>query len=190
MNVPTGEPIERGRKVTKINSRDYVKSLMEKEFTGYSAITIHGETGLEEGIVIYQNGEIVASDYSYFRYNKQYRAKEGLDRAFNALNSRSGVLDTYKLSSHQLQLVITLNDECTLGEPINQENLDIPSMFRREYEEQLIEEETEEMTREQLMKKYGLTGLQDNKDTGGQLLQKAREEHRTLRKFLEREKSR
>ncbi len=189
MNVPTGEPIERGTKVPKINPRQYIESLMDKDFDGYISITIKGETGLEEGTLVYQEGEIVSSDYLYFRYNKQYKAKDGLKRTLNAFNSRNGIIDTYKLSSHQTQLILTMNRDCKLMEPINKEKLDIPRKFTLEYEEELIEEETKQLTREQLMKKYGLTGLKESEDTGGQLIQKAREEHRTLEKFLEKEKT-
>lgn len=188
MNVPTGEPVERGREVQKIQPKEYITNLMDKDFTGYTAVTIHGETGLEEGIAAYKNGEIVSSSYMYFRYNEHYRAEDGMKRFINALNSRNGIIDTYKLSSHQIQLVLTLNEECALEEPVNKEGLEVPAQFNTGYEEKLIKEETRELTREQLMKKYGLTGLRESEDTGGQLLQKAREEHRTLRKFLEKEK--
>lgn len=189
MNVPTGEPLERGRNVPDIKPEEYIESLLDKDFSGYNSVTIYGETGLEEGTIVYKNGEIISGDYQYFRYNEQYRGKEGIKRALNAMNSRNGIVDTYKLSSHQIQLILTLNEECKLEEPISMEELEIQRHFSTDYEEELIEEETRELTREQLMKKYGLVGLKESEDTGGQLVQKAREEHRTLEKFLDKRKS-
>jgi len=188
MKVPTGEPVERGRKVEKISPKHTVHSLLDSDFTGYNTITIHGETGLEEGIIVYKNGEVIGSEYIYFKYNKSYRAEEGLKRSMNALNSNNGIMDTYKLSSHQLQLTKTMNEESMLTEPKTKEELELPTSFSTEYEEELMKEETKELTQDQLLKKYGLTELESTEDTGGQLIQKARQEHRTLEKFLKREK--
>lgn len=187
MNVPTGSQVERGREVPEIDAQNYLESLMDKDFTGYSAVTIHGETGLEEGLIIYHDGEIIGSEYLYFQYNKTYSSEEGLERNLNALKSRNGVIDTYKLSSHQLQLVKTLNEEEMLSESIDEEKLEVPESFSLKYEEKLIEKKTRELTREQLLRKYGLTALSSNQDTAGQLVQRAREEHRTLEDFLKRE---
>lgn len=188
MDIPTGEPVERGREIPNIDPENYISRLMDEDFTGYSAITIHGETGLEEGVIVYHNGEIRASDYLYFRYDEECKVKDGLERSLNALRSENGIIDTYKLSSHQLQLVITLNEESVIEKPISKEELEIPESFSIYYEEQLMEEETKELSRNQLLKKYGLTALSSSKDTAGQLVQKAREEHRTLEDFLEKER--
>lgn len=188
MNVPTGSPVERGREVPNINPRDYIERLMDQGFSGYNSITIHGETGLEEGTIIYQNGEIISGDYLYFRYDKQYMAEEGIERALNALRSRNGIIDTYSLSSHQIQLILTLNEECKLRQSINKEKLELPSHFTLDYEEKLIKKKTKELTRDELLKKYGLTALRTSEDTGGQLIQKAREEQRSLEKFLKKRK--
>ncbi len=184
MNIPTGSPVERGREVPKINPRKYMHQLMDQGFRGYNSITIHGETGLEEGTIIYRNGEIISGDYVYFRYNKQYQAEEGIKRALNALRSRNGVIDTYSLTSHQVELILTLNEDCTLREPISKDKLQLPSHFTRDYEEKLIKKKTQELSRDELLRKYGLTALQTSRDTGGQLIQKAREERRSLEKFL------
>jgi len=188
MKVPTGEPVERGRKVQKISPKHTIQTLIENDFTGYNTITIHGETGLEEGVIVYKDGYIIGAEYIYFKYNKTYIAEEGLERALNALNSKNGIMDTYKLSSHQLQLAKTMNEENMLQEPIGKEELEVPTTFNKEYEEQLMKKETKELTQSELLKKYGLTQLETSKDTGGQLVQKARQEHRTLEKFLEKEK--
>jgi len=190
MKIPTGEPVERGTKVPKTSPRNIIEGLMKDKFTGYNAITIHGETGLEEGVIIYKNGKIIGSEYSYFKYNKKYMSKEALERSLNALKSRNGVIDTYKLTSHQIQLTKTMNEEAMLSEPVGKEELEIPSTFTTKYEEGLMEKRTKKLTKEELLKKYGLTGLSSSEDTSGQLIQKAKQEQRTLEKFLEREKRR
>lgn len=188
MKIPTGEPVERGTKIPKISPRHTIESLMKDKFTGYSAITIHGRTGLEEGIMIYKDGKIIGSEYMYFKYNKRYKSKEALMRSLNALNSRNGIIDTFKLTSHQIQLTKTMNEEAILFESIGKEELEIPSSFTTGYEEELIEKKTKELTKEELLKKYGLIGLKESEDTAGQLMQKARQESRTLEKFLRKEK--
>lgn len=188
MKIPTGEPVERSIEIPKINPRHTIESLMDDGFTGYSTLTIHGETGLEEGIIVYKNGKIIGSEYAYFKYSKRFKSEKALERTLNAFNSRNGIMDTYKLTSHQIQLFKTMNEESILQEPIDKEKLELSSSFTTKYEEELMKKKTKKLTREQLMKKYGLTGLETNEDTGGQLVQKARQEHRTLKKFLEKEK--
>ena len=141
MNIAAGKPVERGRRLTEINVDSYVKKLMSEAFNGYVCIATHGKTGLEEGVLVLHNGQIASSDYDYYAFNKNYTAEEGLARTLNALKAEKGILDSFALSSYQVQLILTLNEECTLKQRVDASTFQIPSVFSNTFEDKLLGEQ-------------------------------------------------
>lgn len=177
MNITAGNPLERGKYLDEIDTRAFIVKLMEKSFSGYICVAIQGKMGLEEGTVVLHNGAIVSSDYEYFYYNKTFKADSGLERSLNALRAPIGVVDAFSLSAYQVQLILTLNEENNLKKSVTTEDLIVPAAFSFNYEEELGEEvPEEEVTREQMLKRLGLTRLVGAGATRTALIKKAKEE--------------
>lgn len=189
MNIASGTPVQRGISLSDINPKEYLVKLMTEKFNGYTCVTIKGKKGIEEGILVFHDGNIVSSDYEYYRYNKRYVAEEGLLRTLNAFLASKGVVDSFSLSPYQVQLIMTLNDDCNLkNEIMSVASLPFPNSFSYSYEEALAETkgETKEYAKEVLLKKYGLSKLAAPKITRAVLLESAEEENEKIDKIIKK----
>lgn len=191
MNIAAGTPLERGKDLRDINPKSYLEKMISEKFNGYISIAIKGKNGFEEGTVVFHNGDLVSSDYDYYKFNKNFKSGEGLERSLNAMHSKEGILDSFSLSSYQVQLVLTLNEEANLKEKVTNDNLKVPDSFSFKYEEELEKElPKEEMSKEQLFNKLGLSDKAGEKTTKEVLIEKAKEEDKDIIKTVvnEREK--
>jgi hypothetical protein len=187
MNIAAGDPLERGKYLKDFEPKEYLLRLMNEKFNGYVCISIHGKTGIEEGVIVLHNGLIVSSDYEYFRYNKRVKGNEGIKRCLNAFLSGTGIVDSFSLSPYQVQLILTLNEDCALTTKIEASTLALPSTFSQAYEDEqvaLAPKPVEEMTRDVLLKKYGISKLAPPKVTRTGLLETAKKEHEDVKKLL------
>ncbi len=155
MKITAGNPLERGKDIAITNSKEYITKLLQEEFNGYVCIMIKGIHGLQEGVILIHNGKIVAASYDYFYYMRQYTAEPALERTLNAMMAKTGVLDTFSLSSYQVQLVLTLNEEAGLKKPVDAGSLKMPEKYSEEYEKALIQKR-EEQKKGEIAKKLGL----------------------------------
>lgn len=178
MNITAGTPFELGKGLESIRPKDYLANLMQKGFSGYACVAVHGKMGLEEGVLVFHSGSIVSSEYNYFYFNKSFKAEQGLEKSLNAFLSSAGILDAFSLTSSQVQLVLTLNEENNLKTQITPANLSFPVSFSYSYEDELRKEkpEEEEVTKEEMLKRLGLTRLVGSKTTRGELVKKAKED--------------
>ncbi len=174
MKLPAGNPIERGKTLKELNAEEHLKKLSEEQFTGYLCVTIHGKKGIEEGILLYHKGKIVASSYEYFYYDRTFKAEEALKRTLNALKANFGVVDYFSLSPSQVQLALTLNDEFNLEKALEFEEINLPKVFSQEFEEKIAEEQGE-LSKEEFFKKLGLQKA-GKKATYAQIVEKAKKE--------------
>lgn len=189
MNITSGNPVQKGASLSEINPKDYMAKLMEEKFNGYMCVTIKGKTGIEEGALIFHNGNIVSSDYEYYRYNKRFVAEEGLKRMLNSLVASKGVVDSFSLSPYQVQLVMTLNEDCNLrNEVMSVSSIDFPNAFSPAFEDSLSGEKVEGKgyEKELLLKKYGLAKLSGPKLTRAILLESAEEEYKKVDKMIKK----
>ena len=193
MNVAAGNPVERGKYLEQINPKQYVNKLIIEQFNGYLCVSIHGLKGLEEGTIFFHNGNIVSSNYEYFKFNKAYLAEEAIKRSLNALLAKTGVIDLYSLSSYQVQLILTLNEENNLKNKITKKEFNFPLSFNEDYEKQLITELGEDISKEDLLKRFGLTKTVARDSTRIQLISKANAENeqieKTVQKAIEKKES-
>jgi hypothetical protein len=187
MNIAASEPLERGKYLGEVDTKEYVLKMMAGKFNGYICVTIAGRGGIEEGVIVFHDGAIVSSDYEYFRYDKRFKADEGLKRSLNALCSKKGVIDSFSLSPYQVQLILTLNEDCTLAQKVMPETLAMPAAFSSSYEEQLEEVPApKEDERTALLKKYGIVTLREPTVTKGALIAGAMDEHVKLEELLKK----
>ena len=158
MNISAGKPIDKGKEASSITPKTYISSFMDTSFSGHLVITGEGLYGIEEGILLFNDGNIIASSYSYFSFNKEFKAMEALSRTLNAFKNKKSIIDTYSLASYQVQLVTSLNGEYLLDTPVNKTNLTTPSKYSTYYEQQLIDDEKKQssLNREDLLKKFNL----------------------------------
>ena len=182
MNIAVGNAVEMGKILGTFDVKSYLIRLMDEKFNGYVCITALGKTGLEEGLLIFHNGLIASSDYEYYKYNKRFKAEEGLKRTLNAFYAKNGVVDSFSLSVYQVQLILTLNEECNLHEKIGKENLKLPESFSFSFEEELMEKKEEVVSKEVLLKKYGLARLFAPGATRKELIESMKKEHEFIEK--------
>ncbi|NYZ79883.1 DUF2226 domain-containing protein [Candidatus Micrarchaeota archaeon] len=181
MNISAGTPLERGKKISETNVRDYIERLMAERFDGYVSISSMGKYGLEEGTIVFHNGAFVSSDYEYCKFNKSFKSTLGLERSLNALLSKNGVLDSFSLTANQVQLILALNEEANLEAPVTKETMKIPVSFSQSYEEDLSSSlPSPEMSKEQLFKKLGLSKQPGEKTTRETLMEKAKAEDKEI----------
>ncbi len=161
MRISAGKVIDKGKATEEINAKEYILNLMNASFNGYITVTAEGNYGLEEGIIVFSEGKIVASSYNYFTFEKEFRAEEALKRSLNAFLNPRAIIDSYALESYQVQLFMTLNDDYLLKEGVGPENLTVPNSFSRDFENEVLHssKEASGLSREALLKKYNLVML-------------------------------
>ena len=189
MNIASGTPVQKGVALRDVNPKEHVVKLMKEKFNGYTCVTIKGKNGVEEGVLVFHDGNIVSSDYEYYRYNKRYTAEEGLIRTLNAFLASKGVVDSFSLSPYQVQLIMTLNDDCNLkNEIMSESSIPFPNAFSYSYEDALTEtkRETKEYAKDVLLKKYGLSRMVGPKVTRAVLLESADDENKRIDKMVKK----
>ena len=155
MNLPSGVAIKTAIDVATIDFGALIKELRDKTFNGYLAITVQGIGGIEEGIVVFDNGKIVASFYEYFKHNKQVMGDLAFQRIMNASAANRGVVDIFQLNNDQVQLILAFNEQAIClptDSDVKKLKVDDFSPF---FEEQ-VKETAATGNKGELMKKYKL----------------------------------
>lgn len=172
MNITAGVPVERGKNLEELNPKEYITKLLKEGFSGYICVATHGKMGLEEGIVVLHNSLIVAADYQYFFFNKEYGGQDAYQRTLNSFLAPLGIIDVYSLTAYQVQLVQTLNEEHNLPAGVGADGLVLPAVYSYEFEDKLRETvpgEDVEMTKEEMLKRLGITRYAGSKTTRAEL---------------------
>lgn len=144
-----GKQVDSGLYFGKFDPAKYLRDLGKKKFNGYVSAAIYGKTGVEEGTVIFKNGEIILSNYEYLKHAKKFSGKKALRRFLNCLRAEHGVLDCAELEPLQVDLIAALADE-TIGARDPQ----IPLYFSFAYEDQLCETKKEEGGLKKLLRDF------------------------------------
>ena len=182
MGIAAGAMIETSKNLKDVEAKNYLLKLMNKKFDGYICTTVRGINGIEEGLVLLEKGKITLSSYEYFWYDKKVVAEDALKRSLNSFNAPLGVMDVFSLTPQQVKLVKTLKEDCVLEIPVTKDKLKIPSAFSYEYEKKLGGKEVQEITREELLERYGLAGLKAPSTTKEMLMYRAKKEAEDIEK--------
>lgn len=162
MNLPIGEPVAEQVSLREFDAQGIINSLFERAFSGYVVVTIDGFDGMEEGVLIFKKGLLVASFYEYLNYDITVFGEPALVQAFNAFAAEFGAVDIYNLSNQQIELVTAFNDKIALPKPLlkNEAGRMYVKDFTDQYAKQVLSEvlKTHE-SRESVFKKFGLSGL-------------------------------
>lgn len=160
MNIASGVAVDRGKALGKFDPKEYLTKLMKEKFNGYVCLTVSGEKGFEETTLIFSDGRVTCCDYEYFKFNRKFSAEDGLKRALNAFTARNGVLDCFSLRPQQVQLVMTLNEDCVLKQAMGEAELAFPAAHIADFEKEVAGEIAKvEETKTWFLKKYGLGKL-------------------------------
>lgn len=168
MNIPLGKPEIQAKRLDPEQLLEDIRSFAERNVIGYFCITIKGEYGLEEGLLIFENNTVIGAHYEYLRYGKEYTAGDAVVRIMNAFQAQHGLYDLYILSSQQIELLKIFNENLLFLEPLNIRAVEgsIPLEFSKQYEEQVIQDSgPKELSRVEILKRRKLQTVRiDNYD--------------------------
>ncbi|MCD6415052.1 MAG: DUF2226 domain-containing protein [Candidatus Diapherotrites archaeon] len=162
MSIPVGTQKIKGEKVSANKLLEDVHAFMEQNSTGYFCITIKGKYGMEEGLLIIENGRAIGANYEYLNFDKAFNANDGLTRVLNAFHAKYGIYDCFELSVQQIELLKIFNENMLFLEPMDYQVLEgmIPVSFSYEFEEALVSKKA--TTREDVLKARRLSEIEMN----------------------------
>ena len=123
MNVPVGSVVENCVEIAGFNLQSKAVELSRKGFSGYIALTIEGHTGIEEGLILFRNGEITGSVYEFLKLGQVFFSGDALQLSANASRALHGIVDVIELSKQQAELVIAFNDKMGFERPVQAKDL-------------------------------------------------------------------
>jgi hypothetical protein len=162
MRLPSGEVLRQAVNLKKIDFIQTLKDLSSKGFSGYVILLIEGFNGLEEGVLVFKNGEINASFYEYLKFGVTVFGDYALPQVFNASVADFGVMDVISLSGAQVDLITAFQEKSIVRKRIKIDELKkfAGKKFNNVYAKKILEKvlkKTEKST--DLFKKFGLTEL-------------------------------
>jgi hypothetical protein len=183
--IAVGKPEELGTKLASIQPKSYVTKLMGNDFSGYLCYAVSGKTGIEEALVFFNKGKLRIANYAYFKYNTQFTKKEGQQRCMNAFAAKSGVLDRFSVTEDQAKLIMTLKEEEVFKDDMK---IEIPKQFSHKFEDELIEKHVKEkkVSREDILRRFGITSLRSTEASKEELMIKAKGEDVDIQKLVKK----
>lgn len=160
MNIPVGTPRIQGRRIASVNITKDLTGFMERNNIGYFCVTTKGRKGIEEGLIIIENGLAIGAYYEYLSLGVSFHAQEGLKRTLNAFFAPKGVYDSYELTVQQIELLKIFNEDMLFLEPLNTTKLQgmVPTSYSYTLEEEVLEKKKK--GREDILKDRGLTKVE------------------------------
>ncbi|HLC79322.1 MAG TPA: DUF2226 domain-containing protein [archaeon] len=162
MNLPVGEVISRGLNLREMDVKRLVEGFYDKGFSGYVVITLEGYDGLEEGVLIFKEGGMLAAMYEYDLHGFTVFGDQALPQVFNSFAAEYVVGDIVSLSNQQVDLVTAFNDKSKLLRVVNKSDIGrlIPKIYSAEFAKSVLREVVKkDESKSDLFKKLGLSGL-------------------------------
>ncbi len=162
MNIPVGTVVEQHKSFSEIVPFKRLEKILESDFNGYFVATIEGISGLEEGLLLIKEKNIVGAVFDSLRLNKQVYGLLALRLMFNLLKAKKGLFDLNSLSKQQIDLIIAFNDCITLSKPVEKQLLSKlePTSYQENLVSKILELELESSaSRHNLLKKLGLGSI-------------------------------
>jgi len=136
MNIPTGERVAENISVAKVDVRKVISDLESKKFSGYISVTNNNGFGFEDGVLLLKQGNVIGSVHAFLSFDKSIYGDESAALFFNSFASKFGCFDVFKLTSEQMELIITFNDKILFKSQNNQKLFD---NYVKEYKTSLVE---------------------------------------------------
>jgi hypothetical protein len=163
MNLPMGNAIFKGKTLKENSFLSAIEELHKKAISGYLVLTSHSPSGMEEGVLLYRNGEITGSVFSFLKFNETLFSNDAARLLMNAAQSEYGVFDAITLSKQQAELVLAFNDKMAFEKLLSPK--DLSKLAPKKYESSLVERYVGEKlkleeSRIDVLKRFGLKGVQ------------------------------
>lgn len=169
MELPTGTPIKEGMNTNRVDFRKLFPTLREHLLTGYMSVDLMTNSGMEEGVLLYNKGEIIAADYTYISIEKTLVGEDALKLVMNAM-AGDGVFDVYEVPEGELIKARENNREGVLKyKPTDEEIMGmVPDTFTEvppKEEKKVIKTEVVKtlggISKDEVLKKYGISRPDD-----------------------------
>jgi len=185
MAIAVGKPLELGVDLAKVNSKSLIIGMTKPEFNGFACITISGKTGTEEGLLFFKKGGVIISNYEYFNYGDKFTKNEGLKRCLNALIAKKGIVDKFSVSEEQAKMIQTLKEDEVFEDSVK---VQLPAKFSFEYEEEVMNKHIKEkgVSREDILRRFGITSLRIYESSKEGLMLKAKQEDKDVEKMVKK----
>lgn len=162
MNLPSGSVVKTDIDVASVDFLGLLKELKNKVFNGYLCITVKGKTGIEEGVVVLDNGKVEAVAYDYLAFVKGLIGSGALARVMNASSAKIGVIDIFQLTNEQVQLIIAFNEQAIVV-PSDEELRRLKTeTFLNTFEDEVVGGKAGESEKD-LLKKYKVGGVKTDR---------------------------
>lgn len=139
-----------------------LQDLGRRSFNGYVAWLGRGYDGLEEGILLFSKGKIVAASYEHLKYDHIIDGKDALEPAANVVASKYPVYSVVSLTVPKINLVLAFNEKARLPAAIPPKDFVglIPDAYSDRWVKGIIKTlSRQDIDRIRLLAKYGLTGV-------------------------------
>ena len=162
MNIPIGKVVEEHQSLSDNDPFAKMEKLLKSGFNGYLVATIEGVTGLEEGVLMMKQSQVVGVVFDALRFNKQLYGLKALRLVLNILKAKKGVFDLNKLSKQQIDLIMAFNEKIRLPKEVDRSIM--LKLKPSEYKADLVSKElavdlSQKDTRYNLLKKLGLGSI-------------------------------
>ncbi len=164
MNLPVGEAVKQSVALKDFNYRKEIEGFFNSGFSGYLVTTVEGFDGIEEGVLLFKEATLVGALYEYTNYGITVFGDIALPQVLNGLVADYGVVDVYRLTNQQVDLVTAFNDKVKLSRTVGKR--DITKYFKKKFSSEYAEKTLSDVlkkyeSRESIFKKLGLSGLKE-----------------------------
>jgi hypothetical protein len=165
MDLPAGMLIKDNMDTKRVDFHKLFPTLRDFKLTGYMALDLLTDNGIEEGYLLYKDGEIIAAEYNYLARGKSKHGTDALKEFMNGCMG-DGKFDVYEIDSAIIKQVREKNEGDVLKyKPTEKE---IFGMLPETFDEKVLEEGRIKVTteaikkgggisREEVLKKYGIS---------------------------------
>lgn len=159
MNFPTGTPVKTAIDAQAVDFVALLKELKGKLFNGYVCLTIQGRGGIEEGVIVYDNGKIVGCSYEYLAHQREFLGDAAFSRTMNASLASNGIIDVFQLRNDQVQLILAFNEKIICLPSDAELDKFNSTQFNSAFEDE-ARRATTQADRPSLLKKYGVGAIE------------------------------
>ncbi len=156
MNLPVGKTIERDLKLSKVDKKKILTDLFDGLFTGYIVLTVEGKTGIEEGLLLFEKGELKGSIFEEISKENELMGDIALIKSMNAFAAKEGIIDVNSLTKQQVELIIAFQENILITKTTKAEEL--IKLIPKTYDS--IKKENKKETKIDIFKKIGLLGME------------------------------
>jgi|GEM_PF-1733167 len=167
MEIPLGKSLGEDMDLEAADFTQLIPKLKNASLSGYLALTIMSKNGTEEGLLLFDEGAIIAAEYEYFSQNITVSGDRALPLVLNA-STASGVFDIFELSAEELKGAQDSNPSSLLK--VSPDDKDIASMIPASFTEIGLElkskekkeikaqiQKSDRISKEAVLEKYGIS---------------------------------